>query len=157
MWLRGRGPLSSLAGLEISDAKTSGMSRTELFRVPHRKPVFPANAWQLDVLVHRVQVPKKETTYWCRLHKLPTMLKQKYVYILLSFFYIIDNVKVIHTIRLHRHHILQFGPSIQAGNEHLVHHMEVFHCVGPPEVEMPMYDGPCDGADRPEKTQVSFT
>lgn len=32
--------------------------------------------------------------------------------------------------------------------------MEVFHCAGPMTLEIPMYDGPCDGADRPEKTQV---
>lgn len=55
-----------------------------------------------------------------------------------------------------RHHILQFGPAIQAGNEHLVHHMEVFHCVGLANLEVPMYDGPCDGVDRPEKTQVQI-
>lgn len=53
-----------------------------------------------------------------------------------------------------RHHILQFGPVIQTGNEHLVHHMEIFHCAGPINFEIPMYDGPCDGTDRPEKTQV---
>ncbi|XP_011700718.1 PREDICTED: tyramine beta-hydroxylase [Wasmannia auropunctata] len=129
VWLRGRGPLSSLAGLEISDAKASGMSRTELNRVSHKKPKFPANAWQLELLAHRVQVPKQETTYWCRVHKLPSVLRQK-------------------------HHILQFGPAIQAGNEHLVHHMEVFHCAGSVDLEVPMYDGPCDGADRPEKTQI---
>ncbi|KAL0125166.1 hypothetical protein PUN28_004359 [Cardiocondyla obscurior] len=129
VWLRGHGPLSSLAGLEISDAKSSGMSRTELHRVSHRKPKFPTNAWQLEILAHRVQVPKEETTYWCRVHKLPSVLR-------------------------HKHHILQFGPAIQAGNEHLVHHMEVFHCAGPVDLEVPMYDGPCDGADRPEKTQI---
>lgn len=53
-----------------------------------------------------------------------------------------------------RHHILQFGPAIQAGNEHIVHHMEVFHCAGSVNEEMPSYDGPCDGTDRPAKTQV---
>ncbi|EFN73526.1 Tyramine beta-hydroxylase [Camponotus floridanus] len=129
VWLRGRGPLSSLTGLGISDAKASGMSRTELRRVSHKKPEFPANAWQLELLAHNVQVPKQETTYWCRVHKLPSVLKQK-------------------------HHILQFGPAIQAGNEHVVHHMEIFHCAGPVNEEMPSYDGPCDGIDRPAKTQI---
>lgn len=32
--------------------------------------------------------------------------------------------------------------------------MEIFHCAGPVDAEVPMYDGPCDGADRPAKTQV---
>ena len=53
-----------------------------------------------------------------------------------------------------RHHILQFGPVIQKGNEHLVHHMEVFHCAGPVDLEIPSFNGPCDSPDRPEKTQV---
>ncbi|NP_001071292.1 tyramine beta hydroxylase [Apis mellifera] len=129
VWLKGLGPLSSLTGLQVSDAETAGMSRTELIRTLHKKPIFPSNAWQLEILTDRVKVPNKETTYWCRVQKLPPILSQK-------------------------HHILQFGPVIQTGNEHLVHHMEVFHCAGPINFEIPMYDGPCDGADRPEKTQI---
>lgn len=129
VWLKGRGPLSSLAGLRISDAKTSGMSRTELIRIAHKKPNFPANTWEFKVLARKVKIPNQETTYWCRVQKLPALLFQK-------------------------HHILQFGPVIEPGNEHLVHHMEVFHCAGPVDLQLPMYDGPCDGADRPEKTQI---
>lgn len=129
VWLKGIGPLSSLAGLQVSDAKASGMSRTELIRVLHKKPTFPSNAWQLEILVDHVKVPNKETTYWCRVQKLSPVLSQK-------------------------HHILQFGPVIQTGNEHLVHHMEVFHCAGPVDLEIPMYDGPCDGTNRPETTQI---
>ncbi|XP_078044761.1 tyramine beta hydroxylase isoform X2 [Augochlora pura] len=129
VWLRGNGPLSSLAGLQISDAEASGMMRTELIRVFHKKPIFPSNAWKLELLTHRVKVPSKETTYWCRMHKLPPILSKK-------------------------HHILQFGPVIQTGSEHLVHHIEVFQCIGPADLEIPMYDGPCDGADRPKETQT---
>ncbi|XP_014472863.1 PREDICTED: tyramine beta-hydroxylase isoform X1 [Dinoponera quadriceps] len=129
IWLQGRGPLVSLAGLKVSNAEASGMSRAELYRMPHRKPIFPADAWELELLNHQVQVPNKETTYWCRVQKLPEVLRRK-------------------------HHILQFGPVIQAGNDHLVHHMEIFHCAGPANSNVPMYDGPCDGADRPAKTQI---
>ncbi|XP_012275259.1 tyramine beta-hydroxylase isoform X2 [Orussus abietinus] len=129
VWLRGRGPLSSLAGLQVLDAKTSGMSRTELLRVSHPKPIFPRDTWKLELLANRVKVPDKETTYWCHVHKLPSSLKEK-------------------------HHVLQFGPAVQKGNEHLVHHMEIFHCVSPTELEIPAYSGPCDSPDRPEKTQV---
>ncbi|KAF7378854.1 hypothetical protein HZH66_015088 [Vespula vulgaris] len=128
VWLKGRGPLTSLAGLKINDSKSSGMARTELLRVTHKKPKFPSNAWQYDVTVKGVKVPNNETTYWCRVFKLPSPLKQK-------------------------HHILQFGPVIQTGNEHLVHHIEVFHCAGPVDLEVPIYEGPCDSNDRPEKTQ----
>ncbi|EFN89747.1 Dopamine beta-hydroxylase [Harpegnathos saltator] len=129
IWLKGDGPLVSLAGLKVSNAETSGMSRAELYRMPHRKPMYPADAWKLELLNHQVQVPNVETTYWCRVQKLPEVLKRK-------------------------NHILQFGPVIQIGNEHLVHHMEIFHCAGPVDVDVPMYDGPCDGADRPAKTQI---
>lgn len=77
MWLKGLGPLSSLAGLQVSDAEASGMSRTELIRVLHKKPTFPSNAWQLEMLNDHVKVPNKETTYWCRIQKLPPVLSQK--------------------------------------------------------------------------------
>ncbi|KAG7172985.1 Dopamine beta-hydroxylase-like [Homarus americanus] len=41
-----------------------------------------------------------------------------------------------------------FGPVIEKGNENIVHHMEVFHCEYPPEVDVPRYQGPCHAADR---------
>lgn len=77
MWLEGLGPLSSLAGLQVSDAEASGMSRTELIRVLHQKPTFPPDAWQLEMLADHVKVPNRETTYWCRIQKLPPVLSQK--------------------------------------------------------------------------------
>lgn len=49
---------------------------------------------------------------------------------------------------------MQFGPAIQKGNEHLVHHMEVFHCAGSIDASVPLYSGPCDSPDRPQATQV---
>ncbi|XP_058796937.1 tyramine beta-hydroxylase [Phymastichus coffea] len=129
VWLKGSGPLSSLAGLRVADAKASGMSRTEMLRVQHAKPQFPGDAWRHEVRADRVEVPSAETTYWCKVHKLPSTLRRK-------------------------HHVLQFGPAIQRGNEHLVHHMEVFHCAGPADLQLPLYDGPCDSPTRPERTQI---
>ncbi|XP_014614419.1 PREDICTED: tyramine beta-hydroxylase [Polistes canadensis] len=129
VWIKGRGPLTSLAGLKITDGQFSGMARTELLRVIHKKPTFPSDAWQFDVTVKNIQIPNKETTYWCRVFKLPSPLKLK-------------------------HHILQFGPLIQEENKHLIHHIEVFHCSGPDDTEVPMYEGPCDSVDRPQKTQI---
>ncbi|XP_014231771.1 tyramine beta-hydroxylase [Trichogramma pretiosum] len=129
VWLKGAGPLASLAGLSLQDAKSRGMSRTELLRWHKPKPAFPSDAWRYEVKADRVQVPSQETTYWCRVQKLPATLRRK-------------------------HHVLQFGPAIQSGNEHLVHHMEVFHCAGPAEAEVPDWDGPCDSPARPAKTQI---
>lgn len=34
--------------------------------------------------------------------------------------------------------------------------MEVFHCAGASEADIPLYNGPCDAADRPQATQVSI-
>nr|CAD7435261.1 unnamed protein product [Timema monikensis] len=48
----------------------------------------------------------------------------------------------------------QFEAVVQEGNEALVHHMEVFHCVAPPEQNIPEYKGPCFAPQRPETTQV---
>ncbi|XP_043470851.1 tyramine beta-hydroxylase [Leptopilina heterotoma] len=129
VWLKGRGPLSSLAGLTINDAKSSGMSRTEMLRRIHPKPTFPRDTWNFEILNDNVKVPNSETTYWCRVYKLSPALSEK-------------------------HHILQFGPMIQKGNEHLVHHMEVFYCAGQADMEIPLYNGPCDSGDRPQKTQI---
>ena len=50
---------------------------------------------------------------------------------------------------------LQYEPIMTKGNEHLLHHMEVFHCV--PEngqsTEFPIWSGPCGSEDAPEKLQ----
>ena len=42
------------------------------------------------------------------------------------------------------------------GNEHLLHHMEVFHCVpevsdGKGDAEFPIWSGPCGSESAPEK------
>lgn len=48
----------------------------------------------------------------------------------------------------------KFEAVIQKGNEGLVHHMEVFHCVAPSEEQIPEYQGSCFADNRPNKTQV---
>uniref|UniRef100_UPI00358E2581 dopamine beta-hydroxylase n=1 Tax=Myxine glutinosa TaxID=7769 RepID=UPI00358E2581 len=70
----------------------------------------------LEIIVPRVAVPQQETTYWCH---------------------------VVHVGLTRKHHIVMFEPVISRGNEHLVHHMEVFQCD--PALEPPAkYSGPCD-------------
>lgn len=49
---------------------------------------------------------------------------------------------------------LKFAPNIQKGNEGVVHHMEVFHCIAPEDEEIPLYVGSCFSEDRPPRTQV---
>lgn len=75
--------------------------------------------------MNKVEVPAQETTYWCKVQKISkTFLK--------------------------RHHIVQFEPVIK--NEALIHHMEVFHCDAPVDVDIPLYNGDCD--QLPEKAKV---
>ncbi|XP_063846631.1 dopamine beta-hydroxylase-like isoform X3 [Scylla paramamosain] len=76
-----------------------------------------------QVRSQKVRVPAEETTYWCTVERLPDSFSEK-------------------------QHVLQFGPVIEAGNEDLVHHMELFHCEYPPEVTVPKYQGPCAAPDR---------
>ena len=37
------------------------------------------------------------------------------------------------------------------GNEHLLHHMEVFHCNGPADERFPMWSGPCGSDTAPKE------
>lgn len=68
-----------------------------------------------------------ETTYWCRLAKLPEADFST------------------------KNHIVQYEAVIANGSEHLVHHMELFHCeVNTTEVpELPPWNGHCDDPAMP--------
>lgn len=78
---------------------------------------FHRNILEIDVTLNKVEIPAKETTYWCHIQKLNDFIRRK-------------------------HHIVQFEPLIT--NEDIVHHMEVFHCETDVDVEIPMYNGDCD-------------
>lgn len=45
---------------------------------------------------------------------------------------------------------LQYEPVITAGNEALVHHMEVFQCAAELD-SIPPYNGPCNAKMKPEQ------
>lgn len=109
--------------------KDWGMTRVQLLKNVAEDVTFPENVKHLDVRAKNVNVPNVETTYWCHVHRLPEELEKK-------------------------HHVLQFESVIQPGNEGLVHHMEVFHCIAPDNVEIPLYVGSCFADDRPEETMV---
>lgn len=43
---------------------------------------------------------------------------------------------------------------ITKGNEHLVHHMEIYHCARPPHTNhIPTYNGWCNAPDKPKETE----
>ncbi len=48
--------------------------------------------------------------------------------------------------------IFKYEPIISPGNEHLIHHMEVFHCVPDGDEDtFPMWEGPCGSSEAPSK------
>ena len=51
------------------------------------------------------------------------------------------------------HSILQYEPIMTEGNEHLLHHMEVFHCVPQQgeNADFPIWSGPCGSDEAPQK------
>ncbi|KAF4520141.1 hypothetical protein B566_EDAN008959 [Ephemera danica] len=125
VWGVGQGPLYRISGLNISSATYSGMQRTQLLKAEFPPSSQPEDTVPLEFTADRVRVPNVETTYWCHVHLLPDEL------------------------RANKHHVIQFGPAIQKGNEPLVHHMELFHCELPVSQEVPLYQGPCRDPGRP--------
>ncbi|XP_072310015.1 dopamine beta-hydroxylase [Eucyclogobius newberryi] len=116
-------PLASLEQLNLSRIET-GLQRVVLLRPDNRPPTLPPDVSTLDVLSPNVIIPSQETTYWCFIQKLP------------------ENMP--------KNHIVMYEPMITAGNEVVVHHMEVFEC-DPAEHEVPNYSGSCDDKMKPKK------
>lgn len=74
------------------------------------------NIGHFDFVFKDVEIPATDTTYFCKIQKLKNVEKKR--------------------------HIVEFEPIID--NEEFVHHMEVFHCEAPVDVEIPMFEGKCD-------------
>lgn len=156
VWARGRGPLFRLEGLNVSGAAQSGMQRAQLLKNTSPSPSHPSDTWRHDILNSEVRVPGDDTTYWCRVHRLPAALRTKHHVLQVG----------LRTVRIFAFHSVREGPVlipaissqyeavIQPGNEALVHHIEVFHCEAPSTHTMPEYQGPCFSHERPEVTKV---
>ncbi|XP_069676915.1 tyramine beta-hydroxylase [Periplaneta americana] len=130
VWARGRGPLFRLEGLDVPEtAQSHGFQRAQLLKNLAPSSPHPPDTWHHDVTNSDVHVPDDDTTYWCRVHRLPAALRTK-------------------------HHVVQYEATITPGNEALVHHIEVFHCEAPPHEDVPAYEGPCEGPERPPATRV---
>ncbi|TRY63859.1 hypothetical protein TCAL_11840 [Tigriopus californicus] len=125
IWALDRGPIESIKGITL-DSVPNGMIRTRLLKVPDVPPL-PMDEQSLDFF-HEIEIPSDDTTYWCSMHRLPPELIQK-------------------------HHVVQYEPIKTAGNEHILHHMEVFHCDAPPDEEFPLWQGPCGADDAPPQLQ----
>jgi dopamine beta-monooxygenase len=82
------------------------------------------NLEHFDIVLKDVEMPSTDTTYYCKVQKLRNSEKKR--------------------------HIVEFEPIIKS--EEFVHHMEVFHCEAPADVEIPLFEGNCD--DLPEEAKV---
>ncbi|XP_057655440.1 tyramine beta-hydroxylase isoform X1 [Diorhabda carinulata] len=130
VWSRGNHNLYKPEGINISSTPDNhGMVRVNLLKNTKVNYYLPSHVKIFDFLNDKVEVPAEETTYWCRIIKLPEEFKKK-------------------------HHIYQYAANIQEASEGLVHHMEVFHCQTGADEEIPLYNGDCFGKNRPPKTQV---
>lgn len=156
VWARGRGPLFRLEGLNVTGAARSGVQRTQLLKNTAPTASHPHDTWQHDIINSEVRVPGEDTTYWCRLHRLPAALRTKHHVVQVgahSHFYnafLYEGLPVL-ILTMFR---TQYEAVIQPGNEPLVHHIEVFHCEAPHTQVMPEYQGPCFSPERPEVTKV---
>ncbi|XP_072176978.1 dopamine beta-hydroxylase-like [Diadema setosum] len=119
LFLRGPGPWPMNETVEASvHPYHHSLRRVTLLKSETPKPSFPADTKTIDIVVDDVQVPDDATTYWCKVSRFP-------------------DAEV-------KHHIVKYEVVVSEGNEDLVHHIEVYHCDVPADVEVPLYQGPCD-------------
>ncbi|XP_061763272.1 dopamine beta-hydroxylase isoform X2 [Nerophis ophidion] len=116
-------PLASLEQLNLSGIHT-GLQRVLMLRPDTPPPTLPPDVRTLDVVAPDVLIPGQETTYWCSVHRLPEGMA--------------------------KNHIVMYESVITAGNEAIVHHMEVFEC-SPDMSNVPDYSGSCDDKMKPSK------
>ncbi|NWI19890.1 DOPO hydroxylase, partial [Crypturellus soui] len=114
-------PVRSLLAINTS-AVPRGLQRVQLLKPNVSVPELPADTRTMLITAPDVVIPSQETTYWCYTVELP------------------ENFP--------KHHIVMYEPVITAGNEALVHHMEVFQCAAELR-RVPRYSGPCDTKMKP--------
>lgn len=104
--------------LTLSDVNMMQLLRADKIKIPEK------NVLSTDIRLSNVEIPSTDTTYYCKTQKLPPVLQQR------------------------KHHIVQFEPLINSTTDNgesymFTHHMEVFHCEAPVDVEIPLYSGDC--------------
>ncbi|CAK1580485.1 unnamed protein product [Parnassius mnemosyne] len=129
IWARGVDKLFSSKGLCLTctESQDRGFIRVRLLTPTN---ISKYSGQQLRITNDNLKVPNSDTTYWCKVVKLPEFINQ--------------NV----------HHIIKFESVITKGNEGLVHHMELFYCDADPQQDIPYYNGNCFANNRPEITKL---
>lgn len=77
LWAAGPGPLVKASGLNMASAQ-HGFQRTQLLKNLAAKVSLPNGTWDLTVTEENNPVPATDTTYWCRVVKLPNPLVKKH-------------------------------------------------------------------------------
>ncbi|XP_050394406.1 dopamine beta-hydroxylase [Patella vulgata] len=108
-----KGTPSTCVGKDVRDLH-HGFQRVQLLKPDVHLPPLPTDVWTFEITAPKVKIPGSETTYWWFITTLP----------------------ILH----HKHHIVRYEGVIQKENEDIVHHIEVFHCVGRKHVHP--YSGP---------------
>uniref|UniRef100_A0A8D0LBH8 Dopamine beta-hydroxylase n=1 Tax=Sphenodon punctatus TaxID=8508 RepID=A0A8D0LBH8_SPHPU len=116
-------PVHSLQAINVS-AIQRGLQRVQLLKPNITMPNLPTDMKTMEIRTPDVVIPSQETTYWCYMTELPEDFP--------------------------RHHIVMYESVITAGNEAIVHHMEVFQCAAQFD-SFPRYSGPCDSKMKPER------
>uniref|UniRef100_A0A8C4UEV0 Dopamine beta-hydroxylase n=1 Tax=Falco tinnunculus TaxID=100819 RepID=A0A8C4UEV0_FALTI len=116
-------PVHSLQAINIS-AIHRGLQRVQLLKPNITIPELPSDMKTMEITAPDIVIPSQETTYWCYMTELPDSFP--------------------------KHHIVMYEPVITAGNEALVHHMEVFQCAAEFD-SFPQYNGPCDSKMKPNR------
>lgn len=78
VWMVGGGPLFSVEGLLVSQARSKGMQRVQLLKPEWPHVQLPDKVSKIEVLADKVNVPAEETTYWCHVMKIPLDLTFKH-------------------------------------------------------------------------------
>lgn len=85
----------------------------------------------MTILADAARVPSEVNTYWCVIKKLPKNLLSKKHHV----------VKVAFRRLKPKFEFFQMHAVVQPGNEHLVHHMQIFLCQTDDQIE---YSGSCN-------------
>lgn len=164
VWFTLRGPVLSIDGLNLTSLMVGssatkdhqkefdfGMTRVQIITEKHHqrreeKSNKSVNGRQVgkvhDVRMDRYSIPGRETTYWCKLFKLPAKFESR------------------------KYHITSYEAVIEGASEGLdkvVHHMELFNCANlSPSQWSDLSDlyerqggwqGECSSLDRPKATE----
>ncbi|GMR33905.1 hypothetical protein PMAYCL1PPCAC_04100, partial [Pristionchus mayeri] len=120
---------SSTATANFSSPAVTAQIAYGLLIVPKHDDAMPEEPDQFTIHVHadRAKVPAEVTTYWCIIQRLPEAVLNR------------------------KHHVTWLWSNVTKGNEHLVHHMMLFHC---PTGNQQEFEGYCNDPAKPPEAKA---